>query len=230
VRDAFYLGLASDLCPLEYDPVRYAIVTDDSVATSAMKTGGGGSGDYGGPAAQKTALRRTVEAARKSPSWKDMVDAVKDRARAVGSDLDEIWMGLENGRLEWLAAASGAHKIKMTLRSALERKTEKEKEGKGKDSAVGGGDDEDVDDAPTEGDVSDAKMVWIYALCVSIPSLKEAAETWRRVVQMKDGTRPLVDYRAELWDCRRDEWRPLDLGAQAASERGGSTLEEAWKA
>eukprot|EP00566_Odontella_aurita_P016635 CAMPEP_0113543626 /NCGR_PEP_ID=MMETSP0015_2-20120614/10260_1 /TAXON_ID=2838 /ORGANISM="Odontella" /LENGTH=254 /DNA_ID=CAMNT_0000443801 /DNA_START=132 /DNA_END=899 /DNA_ORIENTATION=- /assembly_acc=CAM_ASM_000160 len=192
VRDGFLLALASDLCPTEYDPVRFAIVSDPSVA---------------GAVASSDSFRRTVVAARTSASWGMMTDAVKFKAKAAGSDLDDILRTLEDGRMEWLGAASAAHRIKVTLRVALAK-----------------------DDKSTEGDESDAKMVWIYALCASIPSLRKKAAEWGRVVEMKDPTRPLEGYKADLWDCRREEWRPLDLGAQEAAERGGSTLDEAWKA
>ena len=107
VRDGFYLGLASDLNLDEYDPVREAIVTNPSVA-KAVKS--------------EHAFQRTVEAARNSPNdhWNLLVKAVKDRASSVGSDIESIWMGLEMGRLEWLAAASAAHSIKVMLKTALE--------------------------------------------------------------------------------------------------------------
>mmetsp|Transcript_20337 Transcript_20337/g.46134 ORF Transcript_20337/g.46134 Transcript_20337/m.46134 type:complete len:233 (-) Transcript_20337:684-1382(-) len=193
VRDGFYLGLASDLCPEEYDPVREQVVTDPSVA-EATRT--------------KDAFRRTVEAARRSEGkWDRLVEAVENKAAAVGSDLKDIWMTLENGRLEWLAAASSAHDIKTTLKDALENQK-------------GGA---------TEGDASDAKMIWMYALSLSVPSLGKEADAWRKAVGMEDSTRPLVGYKAELWDCRKDEWAPLDRGVQAAAERGGSSIEEAWK-
>ena len=81
-----------------------------------------------------------------------------------------------------------------------------------------------------EGDVSDAKMIWIYALALSIPSLEQSVETWRKQVQIKEEarTRSLLEYKPELWDCRKKQWAPLDRGVQTAAERGGSSLEEAW--
>ena len=191
VRDGFYLGLASDLNLDEYDPVREAIVTDASVA-EAVKS--------------ENSFRRTVEAGRKSKQWDSLVKAVQAMAISVGSDLDEIWMKLETGRMEWLTAVSSAHEIKKLMKSAL-------------NNQCGGA---------MDGDVSDAKMIWIYALSLSIPSLEKDVEEWVKVVEMKDKTRPLVGYKPELWDCRKTEWAPLDLGAQAAAERGGSSIEEAW--
>jgi len=226
IRDAFFLGMASDLCPNEYEPVRNRIVLDPRVAAVAAvaQVGGGtssdgidatkGSGTDGTDTDTTTsssndALTRTVESARKSPAWDHLITTVKAKAYEVGSDLDEIWMTLENGRMEWLNAASSAHGIKVTLRSAL-------------DSQCGG--------MPTDGDTSDAMMIWMYALSLNIPSLEKERVAWQRVVKMDDPTRPLVGYNAELWDARKEEWRPLDLGVQAAAERGGSSLQEAWKA
>eukprot|EP00553_Chaetoceros_curvisetus_P004283 CAMPEP_0204630758 /NCGR_PEP_ID=MMETSP0717-20131115/21173_1 /ASSEMBLY_ACC=CAM_ASM_000666 /TAXON_ID=230516 /ORGANISM="Chaetoceros curvisetus" /LENGTH=71 /DNA_ID=CAMNT_0051648125 /DNA_START=75 /DNA_END=287 /DNA_ORIENTATION=+ len=57
----------------------------------------------------------------------------------------------------------------------------------------------------TEGDVSDAKMLWMYALSLSIPSLEKEVDVWGKVAKMPDKTRPLVGYVPELWDCRKDE-------------------------
>mmetsp|Transcript_25362 Transcript_25362/g.37931 ORF Transcript_25362/g.37931 Transcript_25362/m.37931 type:complete len:237 (-) Transcript_25362:277-987(-) len=193
VRDGFYLGIASHLHLAEYEPVRESIITDNSVA-EAVRT--------------ENAFRKTVEAARKSSKhWDDLVSAVKYKATLVGSDLDDIWMTLENGRLEWLAAASAAHKIKVTLQGAL-------------NNQCGGG--------AMEGDVSDAKMIWMYALSLSIPSLKKECKAWKEIVQMSDESRPLVGYKSELWDCRKPEWQILDRAVQAAAERGGSSIDQAW--
>ncbi len=192
VRDGFYLGLASDLRLPEYELVRETIVTDNSVA-EAVRT--------------ENAFRRTVEAARKSSEhWDGLVTAVKDKAALVGSDLDSIWMTLEKGRLEWLTAASAAHKIKTTLQGAL-------------DNQCGGA---------MEGDVSDAKMIWIYSLSLSIPSIEEEHKAWKEIVQMPDKSRPLVGYKGELWDCRKPEWQVLERAVQAAAERGGSSIDQAW--
>ena len=226
IRDGFLLGLASDLCPNEYEPVRNRIVLDPKVAAAAAAQvdGSGGTSSDGNDTTTKSsgtddtdtaslssndALTRTVESARKSPAWDHLITTVKAKAYEVGSDLGEIWMTLENGRMEWLSAASSAHGIKVTLRSAL-------------DNQCGG--------TPTEGDNSDAMMIWIYALSLNIPSLEKERVAWQRVVKMDDPTRPLVGYNAELWDARKKEWRPLDLGVQAAAERGGSSLQAAWKA
>jgi len=193
VRDGFLLGLACDLCPIESDAVKMAIVMDNKVAESTRTTQG---------------FENMVKSARTSLGWSTMIEALKGKAKKVNSDLDEIWMTLEKGRLEWLGACTGAHNLKVTLKGALEK---------------------DGTNA-TDGDIGDAKMIWIYAICVSISSLQSVAQTWQNVVQMKDKTQPLLDYDATLWDCRKAEWKPLDLGAQAAAERGGSTLNEAWDA
>ena len=222
VRDGFFLALSSDLCPLEYEPVRNRVVIDPIVANAAAaassaeapdsNAGDDDAGDNNGGSQPSSddALTRTVESARKSPAWDNLIRAVKAKAYEVGSDLDEIWMTLENGRLEWLNAAAHAHGMKTTLKAALEN--------------------ECGDGIPTEGDTSDAMMIWMYCLSLNIPSLERERVAWQRVVKMVDPTRPLVGYRAELWDARREEWRPLDLGVQAAAERGGSSIQEAWKA
>ena len=231
IRDGWLLALASDLCPAEYEPVRNRIVLDPKVAASGATAGAGANGDNfedgnddkadsskestsDAAAAQANnsdggALTRTVISARKSPAWDNLTRAVKAKAYEVGSDLDAMWMSLENGRMQWLEAASAAHSVKVMLQTGLENQ-------------CGG--------APTEGDVSDAKMIWMYALSLNVPSLQAEREAWQKVVQMEDGTRPLVGYKAELWDARLPEWAPLDLGVQAAAEAGGSNIEEAWRA
>ena len=84
-------------------------------------------------------------------------------------------------------------------------------------------------DGATPGDVSDAKMVWIYALSRSIPGLAAASDAWAAAVGMADASKPLAGYAAEALDPRRPEWRPLDIGAQEAAERGGTTLDAAWE-
>lgn len=192
VRDGFYIGLASDLQLEEYEPIRESIVTNSSVADVA---------------GSEKAFQMTVEAARESPRWDKLVHAVISTASSVGSDIEGIWMTLENGRLEWLHAVSAAHQIKTTLKRAL-------------DNQCGGA---------MDGDISDAKMIWMYALSLSIPSLKKEREVWKKVVEMVEESRPLVGYKEELWDARKNEWAVLDRGVQAAAERGGSSIDEAWK-
>mmetsp|Transcript_8207 Transcript_8207/g.22280 ORF Transcript_8207/g.22280 Transcript_8207/m.22280 type:complete len:248 (-) Transcript_8207:231-974(-) len=192
VRDGFYLGLARDLCPIEYDPVREQIVTDADVASST-KT--------------KNAFETMIQSARKSPGWEAMVRAVLTKAAFVGSDLENIWQTLEQGRLRWLKAASLAHGIKMVLKEALEK-----------------------DGKHTEGDVSDAMMVWIYAVALNMPGLEDAVKAWQGIVKMDRPDNPLSGYKPELWDPRKPEWRPLDIGVQEAAERGGSNLKDAWEA
>mmetsp|Transcript_4801 Transcript_4801/g.6942 ORF Transcript_4801/g.6942 Transcript_4801/m.6942 type:complete len:229 (+) Transcript_4801:102-788(+) len=192
VRDAFYLGMAHDLLPLEeYEPVSAQIVTDSAVA------------DKIGTADSMTTM---IQSARASPKWDDLVQAVHRKASTVGSDLEDIWKSLEQGRLEWLKAVNGAHPIKELLKKALAEK----------DSL--------------EGDVSDAKMIWIYGLSLNLPQMQEHAANWARVAHISNPSQPLVKYQENLWDPRLDEWRPLDLGVQAGAERGGTTLEDAWNA
>lgn len=191
IRDGWYLALAADLCPDEYEPVRLHVIADETVS-AAYQTA--------------SSFQRTVESSTKSDRWENLMEALKKKAMAVGTDLESMWMGLETGRLEWLAAASGAHGIKVTLKESLK---------KDKDHTVG--------------DVSDAKMVWIYSLALSIPELADAAAAWRKLVELPEKTTPLVGYTAELWDPRKEEWAPLDLGVQAAAERGGSSIDQAWE-
>ena len=189
VRDGLYFGLATDLGFAE--GVRAQIVTSNQVASAVGGT---------------NAFQEMIKAARESPGWEPMVAAVKARAALVECDLDGIWMTLEKGRLDWLAAASGAHKIKTTLKEGLQK-----------------------DKEHTEGDVSDAKMIWMYAIARNLPSLKEnVVPEWQKVVKMADGSLPLKDYQAELWDPRKQEWAPLDTGVQIAAEQGGSSISEAW--
>ena len=135
------------------------------------------------------------------------MDALHAAAAAIGSDLDNIWITLENGRLEWLGALNSAHPLKAVLKDALKK-----------------------DDNKTEKDEIDAKMVWMYALSLSIPRLKDVSEAWSKVVNMEDEMNPLKSYNVDIWDCRKDEWRPLDLGVQEAAERGGSSVNDAWNA
>ena len=45
---------------------------------------------------------------------------------------------------------------------------------------------------------------------------------------MEDVLNPLKGYDADLWDCRKDEWRPLDVGVQKAAEGGGLSINDAW--
>jgi hypothetical protein len=74
-------------------------------------------------------------------------------------------------------------------------------------------------------------MIWIYALCINIPDLESVANVWAtRVVKMDNERNPLQGYKPELWDPRKDEWYPLDVGAQNAAEAGGTTLQDAWNA
>jgi hypothetical protein len=86
------------------------------------------------------------------------------------------------------------------------------------------------DEKRTEKDVVDAKMMYMYALSLSIPALQEISEAWRKIVNMDDKMNPLKNYNVDLWDCRKDEWEPLDLGVQEAAERGGSSFRDAWEA
>ena len=150
-------------------------------------------------------LESMITAARASEYWLKLNHALHTVADEVGSDLDSIWSTLETGRLEWLRALNSAHPIKVMLKDALTRDSNK-----------------------TEKDEIDAKMVWMYALSLSIPRLKDASETWSNAVKMDDSLNPLKNYNVDLWDCRREEWRLVDLGVQEAAERGGSSVNDEW--
>mmetsp|Transcript_25115 Transcript_25115/g.53393 ORF Transcript_25115/g.53393 Transcript_25115/m.53393 type:complete len:376 (-) Transcript_25115:168-1295(-) len=163
--------------------------------------------------------------------WKDLLEALFRIAETVGSELESsVWKTLEDGRMQWLRAVSAAHPIKTILQKALALESKSKSE---------------TNDANT----SDAMMVWIYTICVHLTTaaeeqeddddtdttttttqLKRAVDDWMVAVDMTDRFQPLKNYQAELWDPRRDEWRPLDIGAQEAAERGGADLLEAWNA
>ena len=148
---------------------------------------------------------QTVASARAADGWDELVESVFAEARAVGSDLVKIWSGLETGRLEWIDAVTRSHGIKIKLRDALNK-----------------------DPNSGEGDVQGAKMVWMYALALNVPQLQMAVTKWAAEAQIEIAQMPLQGYKAELWDCRKDEWKPIDVGVQAAAERGGTSLDEAW--
>jgi hypothetical protein len=196
VRDAFFLGMASLLCPQEYGSLRESMIIDptsfSSIANSLNTPKG---------------LEVMVTVARASDGWESLLASLHDIASAVNSDLDAIWSTLEKGRLEWLSAISSAHPLKMILKGAL-----------------------NSDENRTENDDVDAKMIYMYALSLSIPALKDISAAWRKIVNMEDSLNPLKNYNADLWDCKSDEWRPLDLGVQEAAERGGSSFRDAWEA
>ena len=201
VRDGFYLGLARDL------------FTDSSTSSEyhsyyvpiheAIVT----NDTVAATAGTAAGFATMVNVARACPEWPTLVEKLLEWANRVDCDLPGIWKTLQDGRMEWLQAINGAQSIKELLQEMLRR-----------------------DKATTSvGDVSDAKMIWMYALSLNIPALKAEREAWASKVQMKDPLRPLVQYKADLWDARLDEWRSLDLGIQAAADRGGSNIEDVWK-
>mmetsp|Transcript_25334 Transcript_25334/g.54504 ORF Transcript_25334/g.54504 Transcript_25334/m.54504 type:complete len:230 (-) Transcript_25334:18-707(-) len=196
VRDSFFLGMASQLCPQEYESLRESMITDPTSFTSIVSSLNTPKG-----------VEAMVTAARASDGWESLLTALHTIATEINSDLDAIWSGLEVGRLEWLGALNSAHPIKVILSDALKK-----------------------DESRTEKDEMDAKMVYMYALSLSIPSLFLASEAWREVVKMKDRMNPLKNHNGALWDCRKEEWRPLDLGIQEAAERGGASFKDAWEA
>ena len=77
VRDAFFLGMASQLCHNKYESVRMALITDPTAFDAIAKSLNGPKG-----------LETMVTEARASCGWKDLMDALHSAASAVGSDLD----------------------------------------------------------------------------------------------------------------------------------------------
>lgn len=177
-----------------------------------------------------TAAATTAATKNTTCYWNDLIKSVKYTATSVGSDLDSIWNTLENGRMVWIRAVNAAHPIKLILKHALK--------------------ENNTENSP--GDVSDAMMVWIYCLCTNLVVrvevgisetetesstvdetlilLKNDVNQWIIAVNIKDKYNPLQGYQSELWDPRINEWRSLDIGAQDAAERGGTTLFDAWNA
>merc|ERR1740124_818604 len=149
-----------------------------------------------------------IQSARASPKWNDAVQVVKKKAKGVGSDLESIWKSLEQGRLEWIQAVNNAHPIKDFLKNALTKGAAAEKKASSNQQTI------------LDGDISDAKMIWIYGLSLNITALQQATNSWAKIVRMSNPTEPLVGYQPELWDPRLDEWRVLDLGIQAVAEQG----------
>ncbi len=189
VRDMWYIALGSELDPVSYNGVKQSIVGSSSVAELAKS-----------PAKYQA----IVQAARSGFGLNGMIDSVCKIASTNGTNLQEMWEGLERGRMTWLMASSRAHNMKVLLRDAV------------------------IKDGDTDGDRSDAMMIWIYALALNLPNLKEFAEKWASAVEMEDPTQPLLGHVTQKWDPRRPEWRALDVGAQDAAEKAGSTLLTEW--
>ena len=196
VRDGWYLGLAKNLSLPEYASVKKAVVEDMRVAMAAGTVGG---------------FAQTINSARDSIGWHQMVAAVKAKALVVDSDLIGIWDGLESGRLEWITATKATHMLKMNLRIAL-----------------------DKDDA-MEGDVHDAKRIWIYALATTLPGDKiaQVVQLWSKTCKITSIYEPLVGYKPELWNPNLSKqhaktWQALELLVLDAAMRGGTDLEAAW--
>lgn len=153
-------------------------------------------------------LEAMVTAARVCDGWEGLLGALHSIATRVNSDLDAIWMTLENGRLEWLGALNSAHPLKVILKDALKQ-----------------------DANMTDKDEMEAKMIYMYTLSLSLPSIDEKTkDCWRKVVGMEEKVNPMKNYNGDLWDSRKEEWRPLDLGVQEAAETGGSLFKDAWEA
>ena len=151
-------------------------------------------------------FEQTIQSARSAPDFDKMIKSLFENAKLVNSDLPSIWLTLENGRLEWLETIKATHALKLKLKKHL------------KD-----------DKKSTARDVIDAIQVWCYGLCLANPKTRHVAEMWARAAKIETLDQPLNGYQQELWDPRRKEWAPVDLAAQAQAERGGTTLDAAWK-
>ena len=191
VRDGFYLGLARTLGMREYKSVEKTIIEDERVGATAETEQG---------------FQTMVEVARTADGWDRMIQRLLDFGESIGSDLPAIWGGLEQGRLQWLAALTAAHSLKSTLKTALA-----------------------ADAEATAGDISDSKMVWMYGLATVLPQCKELAEGWALAAEIEQPANPLKGYKEALWDPRREEWAGIDYGVQAAAEAGGTSLDESWE-
>ena len=130
------------LCPEEYGSIRESMIIDpkspNSIANSLNTP---------------KSLEVAVTAARAADEWEGLLAALHEVATGVNSDLDEIWLTLERGRLEWLFAINSAHPLKVILKDVLKN-----------------------DEKRTEKDVVDSKMIYMYALSLSIPALQEISE------------------------------------------------------
>lgn len=189
VRDGFFLGMGAKLFPEKYEPVQNSIIETEFVAEAA--------GTAGAFAAQ-------MAAARLAPGWDTLVASVKAIAITVGSDLDEIWRGLETGRREWIRASTATHTLKHSLKDALQES---------------GG---------TDADQLECKMVWIYSIATMLPQTTAAAKAWGAHAGISDPTQPLAGFDSTKWDPRLPAWAPIDTGVQAGADRGGTTLDDAW--
>ena len=58
------------------------------------------------------------------------------------------------------------------------------------------------DSAPSPGDTSDALMVYIFSLALSVPRLAREVLAWAVHAEMPDKTQPLKGWQAEKWDAR----------------------------
>jgi hypothetical protein len=99
-----------------------------------------------------------IHVARTCPEWQALVDRLLELADRVDCDLPGIWKTLEDGRMEWLTAINGAQTLKSLLLEMLKR-----------DSATN-----------SVGDVSDAKMIWMYSLSCKIPALEAERQNGRQ--------------------------------------------------
>eukprot|EP00943_MAST-04B_sp_MAST-4B-sp1_P007719 g7719.t1 len=170
VRDGFYLGMCRHLGLPLYKDVKDVIIKDMKVAAASGTPG---------------SFEQTIKSARSAPAFNKMIESLFENAKLVNSDLQSIWLTLENGRLEWLEAIKATHTLKINLKKQLE-----------------------ADKGSTARDVIDAIQVWCYGLCLGNPKTRHIAEMWGRAAKIEVAQEPLKGYQQELWDPRRKEWAP----------------------
>ena len=117
IRDGFMMCMAASVCEPEY-----RVVTTHVNSVHA--------GDRG--------FQETVDAARTSKGWGDLLACVHGDAATIGSDLNQVWSQLEQGRLGWLRARAATQDLKLNLQAAGRQ----------------AGDTE----------LNEAKMIWVYGL------------------------------------------------------------------
>ena len=108
-----------------------------------------------------------------------LTDCVSASFTSVGTSFEDIWGGLEIGRLQWLSARYATQGFKANLQAAYTS------------SGAGGGGGEPEDQ-------SDAKMLWVYALGTALPPCAGQAAAWAQAARIQVREQPLVGYNAEL--------------------------------
>ena len=123
-----------------------------------------------------------VESARKSPRWNIMVRAIIYREESVGYNPGGSLATLKHRRLKCLSEVSKSYPIKVVTKEAL-------------DGNLGS----------TDGKISNSKMVWIYTLYLSVPSLVGVVKGCRRVLEMEGGGNTLKGCGVALWGLLEDK-------------------------